>query len=284
MLPRSNELRLRRIAVTGAILAVIAFAAPHAPVAGDYESHRLHEDHAAGMPMTEEAMERWVREYYEVHPETGRYQVNGTPVDTFIVTGTNLLFNSDGSTQTAIDTVKIMVGESVAWRRISGTHTATSGESSADPQAGALFDVPLQANPSFFEFTYTSAGLYPFFCRPHEGFNMKGFVDVKSNVGVTPLPGREGQLGFATRPSPNPTRASLSFRFALSEGGRASARVFDARGRLVADLVDDVLEPGTYGAVWDGRDRMGNRAAPGVYFVDLALPRFRESRRVVVAR
>ena len=59
--------------------------------------------------------------------------------------------------------------------------------------------------------------------------------------------------------------------------------MYDARGRLVAELLDQRLEPGNYGALWDGRDRSGNRVAPGVYFLNLTLPDYRDSRRVVLS-
>jgi hypothetical protein len=112
---------------------------------------------------------------------------------------------------------------------------------------------------------------------------MRGVVIVEASVGVTPLTGDAG-IGFASEPAPNPTRLGTSFRFALREQGHARAMVLDASGRLVATLLDETLAAGTYGASWDGRDTMGHRASPGVYFVQLILPGYQSAKRVVISQ
>lgn len=99
------------------------------------------------------------------------------PAATFqAITGT---FDGDGDfINTKVDTVTIMVGEVVRWQRLVGAHTVTSGTGAADPQAGALFDAPLDAANPIFEFQFNAEGLYPFFCRPHESDGMFGAVRV----------------------------------------------------------------------------------------------------------
>jgi hypothetical protein len=60
--------------------------------------------------------------------------------------------------------------------------------------------------------------------------------------------------------------------FGLPTRGHARLVVYDAAGRAVAELVDQVLEPGFHSADWDGRTAVGARAhsAPaGVYFYRL---------------
>jgi plastocyanin len=268
-----------------ALAAAVAVLGPaDAPVAGDYHHAMLHEEHGAGAPMTDEAMARWVREYYETHPIVRPAAVAGpTPVATFRVLSSD--FDLDGNPSgTPVDTAFIMVGEAVAWQRLIGIHTLTNGESSLDPQVGTLFDVPIDAANPVFDYTFTEAGTFPFFCRTHEAFNMRGVVVVETAVGVTPLTGVPGAIGFASELSPNPTQHGTSFRFALGEAGHARAMVLDASGRKVADLLDEALPAGTYGALWDGRDRLGRRSGPGVYFVRLELPGYRGAKRVVIAR
>jgi plastocyanin len=233
--------------------------------------------------MTEEAMNRWVREYFAETPEVGRNQATGVPVATFrAITGK---FDADGDFNgTPIDTVTIMMGETVAWTRLIGTHTVTSGADTFEVGWGSLFNVALDGVSGPFEYTFNDPGTFPFFCLPHLSLNMTGAVIVEGSVGVTPLPGPGGAIGFTRGPSPNPSRGTSSFRFALPVAGRATARVYDARGRMVAELMDRHLQAGSYGALWDGRDRAGNLAAPGVYFVSLVLPDHRDSRRVVLSR
>jgi plastocyanin len=272
------------VALTLAAIAAFFLLAPaEAPVAGDYGHAHLHDDHGAGAPMTEEAMARWVREYYETNPIVRPASATGEPVATFRALSTtyDLIGSPAGST---VDTAYIMVGETVRWQRLIGSHTLTSGEGAEDPEAGALFDVPIDPNNTVFDYTFNEPGYFPFFCIPHEEFNMRGAVIVEAPVGVTPVSGAAGALGFASDPSPNPTQAGAVFRFALREAGRARALVLDASGRRVADLLDQELEAGTYGAAWDGRDQLGRPARPGVYFVQLSLPGHQSARRVVVAQ
>ena len=107
---------------------------------------------------------------------------------------------------------------------------------------------------------------------------------MRSLVGVSPLPGAPGRLGFVAGPSPNPARERVTFRIALREAGRARVEVIDARGRLVAQPVDQVLEAGTYGASWDGNTRVGMRAAPGVYYLRLTLSGGEDRRTFVWER
>jgi plastocyanin len=75
--------------------------------------------------------------------------------------------------------VTINVGETVRWIWQAGTHTVTSGETSSDPDSGVLFDAPLSTGNQSFEFTFTEAGTFPYFCRPHEVLNMKGIIEVQ---------------------------------------------------------------------------------------------------------
>ncbi len=76
--------------------------------------------------------------------------------------------------------VEIFAGDQVEWFWIEGIHTITSGASS-DPMddPGALFDEPnTQAQPVFIH-QFNEAGFSPYFCRPHEVFDMTGTVLVQ---------------------------------------------------------------------------------------------------------
>jgi flagellar hook assembly protein FlgD len=75
---------------------------------------------------------------------------------------------------------------------------------------------------------------------------------------------------LAIRVSPNPTRADAVVQFRIGEEstGPVQIEVYDAAGRHVRTLLDDVVtRGGTYRAAWDGRDAHGAESASGVYFV-----------------
>jgi len=68
---------------------------------------------------------------------------------------------------------------------------------------------------------------------------------------------------------PNPFNPRTKLDFVLARAGRAEVVVFDAAGRRVRTLLDEVREAGNQQAVWDGRDQGGRTAAAGVYFARL---------------
>lgn len=200
------------------------------------------------------------------------------PADTFRATG--FVFDHDGNTGTNPDTVHIQPGDAVMWRWVDGTHTITSGTGVSDPNVGVMFDHALDLNNTVFTFQYTNAGVFPFFCRFHETFGMKGVVVVGAVTGVPPAGAR---LGFASLPAPNPSRSGFAFRFALPAAGHARAEVLDAQGRRVATLLDRWMESGTWPASWDARIGAG-RAPTGVYYVRVTLPGYDAVRSVTLTR
>jgi plastocyanin len=223
----------------------------------------------------------WVRDWYALHPPRG-VQGEDLPAATFISNGFS--WNADGNTGTQVDTVRIWAGQTVRWQWGDGSHTTTSGSGAADPQAGALWDKPIHFMATSFQFQFVSSGTFRFFCRPHESFNMRGVVIVRAVSDVQPVMSRAETSGFVSDPWPNPATSTIGFRFAMQRPGRARLAVYDARGRLVATPLDRELEVGTWAGGWDRRTRSGEPAVAGVYFFQLELPGYADSRRIVVGR
>ena len=89
-----------------------------------------------------------------------------------------------------------------------------------------------------------------------------------STIGV---PSEPWTPGVSLAAGPNPLRAGteLSVRFAAPGAARVTIDVLDLAGRREARLYDGPAR-GPSGARWNGRDRRGAPARPGVYFVRLA--------------
>jgi hypothetical protein len=85
-------------------------------------------------------------------------------------------------------------------------------------------------------------------------------------------------------PVPNPTRGTTAVSYALAQAGRVQLGVYDVSGRLVRQLVDGERRAGTETVVWNGTAESGARLGAGVYFVRMAAPGFRETRRVILLR
>lgn len=88
------------------------------------------------------------------------------------------------------------------------------------------------------------------------------------------------EAAFALRSVyPNPSRGTVTVRFAVADAAPVRLVVYDLLGREVARIADGTLAPGTHEAVWDGR-----AAASGMYVIRLEQGRQHQSLRAVVAR
>jgi hypothetical protein len=83
---------------------------------------------------------------------------------------------------------------------------------------------------------------------------------------------------------PNPFNPSTTMPFTLAKQERVVLEIYDAGGRLIRDLMNDVIPAGRHDATWDGRDNAGNQAATGVYFVRFTAGNFETTRKVVLIK
>ncbi|MBC8425960.1 T9SS type A sorting domain-containing protein [bacterium] len=83
---------------------------------------------------------------------------------------------------------------------------------------------------------------------------------------------------------PNPANPGLEIAFVTDVPGRVSVRVLDARGRLVATLLDASRGAGDHAARWDGATDAGAHAPSGVYFVQVRCGESVETRKLTLAR
>ncbi len=83
---------------------------------------------------------------------------------------------------------------------------------------------------------------------------------------------------------PNPFRERTAINFTLPPGGGASIEIHDIRGRTVASLGRAMRGRSSGTVIWDGRDRMGARVSPGIYFVKITSGSLVEVTRVVLIK
>lgn len=77
---------------------------------------------------------------------------------------------------------------------------------------------------------------------------------------------------FAPQPNPSSGQSRLSFTITASEAARSvygRVGIYDAQGRQLAVLLDQVLSAGRHEVVWDGRSEDGDPVSSGVYFARL---------------
>ncbi len=99
----------------------------------------------------------------------------GAVAATVTVTVSNFTFSPND--------VTIGLGDVVHWvMPSSGFHTVTNGSDPGDPNAGTLFGHTLSSPGATFDFTFTSAGEFPYFCSPHYSLGMTGMVRVATTA------------------------------------------------------------------------------------------------------
>ena len=92
-----------------------------------------------------------------------------------------------------------------------------------------------------------------------------------------------GALSIAC--APNPFRDATTIRFALTQPGPVTLRIFDATGRCVRTLLrSDARGAGEQSVVWNGSGHGNDRAAPGVYYFRLATDGGSQNGRVLLTR
>jgi uncharacterized membrane protein len=111
---------------------------------------------------------------------------------------------------------------------------------------------------------------------PAGGFLKQAFVvrlsgpvsneDHGQNPGTNPVPTFATALQGAY---PNPFNPMTTVRFSLARDQHVSLAVYDATGRLVAQLADDMFAAGEHPIVWNGTDAAGRGVPSGTYLFQM---------------
>jgi hypothetical protein len=83
---------------------------------------------------------------------------------------------------------------------------------------------------------------------------------------------------------PNPFNPSTTISYALPEQGHVSLIVYDALGREVTRLVDNVESEGYHSIQWSGVNSAGSQVSTGVYFYRLQAGDFNQIRKMVLVK
>ncbi len=98
-----------------------------------------------------------------------------------------------------------------------------------------------------------------------------GMVDMDGDLvwmpGVTPVPQPVKSPLNAVSSYPNPFNPRTMISYELGSAQQVKVSVFDAAGRLVANLFNSRQESGKYSLPWDGRADSGRPVSGGLYFI-----------------
>ncbi len=86
------------------------------------------------------------------------------------------------------------------------------------------------------------------------------------------------------RSFPNPFSQHTTIRFSIPRQMQVRMAVYDVRGRLVRDIMNEHRDAGTHDAVWDGRDSEGHKVSSGIYFCRMEAGEFTQTTKVMMLR
>ncbi|HLP17639.1 MAG TPA: GEVED domain-containing protein [Bacteroidota bacterium] len=84
--------------------------------------------------------------------------------------------------------------------------------------------------------------------------------------------------------SPNPFNPSTTIGFELPDRSPVSLTIYDALGRVVTELVNEIMEPGVHHVAWNGRDSHGALSASGLYLYRLSAGGHVETRQMILMK
>ena len=83
---------------------------------------------------------------------------------------------------------------------------------------------------------------------------------------------------------PNPFNRNLFIRYFIEKEKNIKISIFNILGEEVIVLKQRFLQTGEYQTIWNGRDRYGNNAVSGIYFVKLYSSRSVLSHKILLLR
>jgi hypothetical protein len=114
------------------------------------------------------------------------------------------------------------------------------------------------------------------------GWYAAGAALVSGSAPVPELP-ETGRAGI-TSIAPNPVRRDAAIHFRVARSGPAELVVCDVHGRLVASLVNRVLQAGEHRVTWKVIDDSGRAPSEGIYFTRLRADGITTVRRFALVR
>ncbi|MDD3734680.1 MAG: FlgD immunoglobulin-like domain containing protein, partial [Candidatus Cloacimonetes bacterium] len=92
------------------------------------------------------------------------------------------------------------------------------------------------------------------------------------------------QITALNNPFPNPFNPSLTIPFDLSKDGRVTIKIYNLKGQLIKNLLNENKKASNYRIVWDGKDNNGHIVSAGTYIVRMNAPEYNSSRKIVMVK
>ncbi|HSZ25586.1 MAG TPA: T9SS type A sorting domain-containing protein [Cytophagaceae bacterium] len=135
----------------------------------------------------------------------------------------SILVGQSGLTFSPSSITTVLVGDTIRWNWVSGSHTSTS---LTIPSGASGWNVGIASSSSNFDYKVTTAGTYNYQCTYHSGSGMVGSFVVSTTTGVETAASIYASLVL----SPNPTSENIQLKFNADHSSPLSILIFDASG------------------------------------------------------
>ena len=78
---------------------------------------------------------------------------------------------------------------------------------------------------------------------------------------------------------PNPFNPSTSLNFSIPIESKVKISVYDIQGRLVQELLDDLIKPGNYNIQWKA-----SNYSSGIYFINMVSKDFSTTQKITLLK
>jgi hypothetical protein len=83
---------------------------------------------------------------------------------------------------------------------------------------------------------------------------------------------------------PNPFNPETMIEFEIKNRDQVNISIFDLKGNLVSNLIDNIYTPGNYSIIWNGKNINGNALPSGLYFYQLKTSTDILTKRMLLVR
>ena len=126
--------------------------------------------------------------------------------------------------------------------------------------------------------------------EPYLAFSLVDLRDVSGQpLDVNQDPGDENNQQIPSAYSlnqnyPNPFNASTQISYELPRSGEVSLRIYNIKGELVRELMNEYTPAGHHRITWEGKNKDGLTTASGIYFYQIVSEGFAETKKMIFVK
>lgn len=89
---------------------------------------------------------------------------------------------------------------------------------------------------------------------------------------------------FSIKAYPNPFNPSINIDYSLNELTFIDISIYDIKGQLIKNLVNETKSPGFYHCSWDSKNNIGNRVSAGLYLINTRTKHTLETKKIILVK